>query len=84
VGLGVVLLTSTDDSQGAIAITTIGAATGLIAGATLGKDKSNGLASINLPLAPALVSGVGKAKLGIPLPYPAKGGVGVSLVNYTF
>ena len=83
-GLGVVLLTSTDDTQAAIGITTAGAVAGLIAGAALGKDKNQGLAQISLPIAPALVSGVGKAKLGIPLPYPAKGGVGFSLVDYRF
>ncbi|HKP30873.1 MAG TPA: hypothetical protein VJU15_15785 [Gemmatimonadales bacterium] len=83
-GLGVVLLTSTDDTQGAIAITTAGAAIGLIAGAALGKDKNDRLANLSLPLAPALVSGVGKAKLGIPVPYPTKGGVGFSLVDFRF
>ena len=83
-GLGIVLLTSTDDTQGAIAITTGGAVAGLIAGAAFGKDKNQGLAQISLPIAPALVSGVGKAKLGIPLPYPTKGGVGVSLVDFRF
>ena len=83
-GLGVVLIGSVDDTQGAIAITTVGVTAGLIAGAALGKDKSDRLASINLPLAPALLSGVGKPKLGIPVPYPRKGGVGFSLVNYTF
>jgi hypothetical protein len=83
-GLGVVLLTSTDDTQGAIAITTAGAAIGLVAGAALGRDKNDKLANLSLPIAPALVSGVGKAKLGIPLPYPAKGGVGLSLVDFRF
>ena len=83
-GLGVVLLAQVDDEDGAFAIITSGVTAGLIAGAALGKDRNQGLARINLPVAPALVSGVGKAKLGIPLPYPSKGGVGVSLVDFRF
>jgi hypothetical protein len=83
-GLGVVLLASVEDTEGAIAITTAGVTVGLIAGAALGKDKSDRLARISVPLAPALVSGVGKPRLGIPVPYPRKGGVGFSLVDYRF
>jgi hypothetical protein len=83
-GLGVVLLGQVDDDEGAIAIVTGGVTAGLIAGAALGKDKNQGLAQFNLPIAPALVSGVGRAKLGIPLPYPSKRGVGVSLVDFRF
>jgi hypothetical protein len=83
-GLGVVLLAQVDDEDGAFAIITGGVTAGLVAGAALGKDTNRGLARINVPIAPALVSGVGKAKLGIPLPYPSKGGVGVSLVDFRF
>lgn len=83
-GLGVVLLASVDDTQGAIAITTVGVTSGLVIGAALGKNNDQRLAQINLPLAPALVSGDGKARLGIPLPYPTRRGVGVSLVNLQF
>jgi len=83
-GLGVVLLASVDESKGAFAIITGGVTAGLIAGAALGKDKSDRLAQINIPIAPALVSGVGKPRLGIPVPYPRKGGLGFSLVDYRF
>lgn len=83
-GLGVVLLAQVDDEDGAFAIITGGVTAGLVAGAALGKDKDQVLSRINFPIAPALVSGVGKAKLGIPVPMPAKGGVRFSLVDYRF
>ncbi len=83
-GIGVALIADVDESKDVFAITTVGVTAGLIAGYALGKNSNERLASINVPLAPALVSGVGKAKIGIPIPYPKKGGVGFSLVNYTF
>lgn len=83
-GIGVALIASVDESRDVFAITTVGVTAGLIAGYALGKNSNERLASLNIPLAPALVSGTGKAKLGIPIPYPKKGGVGVSLVNYSF
>lgn len=83
-GIGVALIGNVDDTKGAFAITTVGVTAGLIAGYALGKGGNERLANFNVPLAPALVSGVGKPKLGIPIPYPRKNGVGFSLVDYRF
>ena len=83
-GIGVALIADVEETKSVFAITTVGVTAGLIAGYALGKDNTSRLANISVPLAPALVSGVGKPKIGIPIPYPKKGGVGVSLVNYRF
>ena len=83
-GIGVALIADVEESKSVFAITTVGVTAGLIAGYALGKDNTSRLANINVPLAPALVSGVGKPKIGIPMPYPRKGGVGFSLVDYSF
>jgi hypothetical protein len=69
-GLGLVLLFSVDDDQGAIGLTTAGVTAGLILGAALGKDAQDGSGD-RLLFAPALLSGQGKLSFGLPVPTPA-------------
>lgn len=75
-GLGVALLTSVDDEKALVGLISAGTTAGLLAGAALGKDDATRLGSATGSLfAPALVSGDGQLRLGLPLPTPARIGI---------
>ncbi|HEX9894636.1 MAG TPA: hypothetical protein VGA78_11970, partial [Gemmatimonadales bacterium] len=70
--LGTVLLFSIEGDKGVIATTTAGVTLGLILGASLGKDGPDRAGGGALLFAPALLSGEGRPRLGLPLPMPAR------------
>ena len=71
-GLGTVLLFSIEGDKAVIATTAASVTLGLILGASLGKDGLHRADGGPLLLAPALVSGDGPLRLGLPLPVPAR------------
>ena len=69
-GLGTVLLFNIEDDKGIIATTAAGSTLGLVLATALGRDQGQQLGQESLPLAPALLSGEGRLRWGIPVPTP--------------
>jgi hypothetical protein len=73
VGLGVVLLTATDDTDGVVGMVAAGTTLGLVGGAALVRDRTpsgSGAAARSTP-GTALLNFRGSWSMGIPLPTPA-------------
>jgi hypothetical protein len=69
-GLGSVLLFNIDDEKGVVATTAAGSTLGLVLATTLGADRGDRLGQETFPIAPAVLSGEGRLRWGIPLPTP--------------